>query len=117
MGRFARPALSDAIATDSNPEIRFRCQRLLPKANALDLRARMDTFLADTEGQFQHDLPGWNQFRTAVGAERRVFGIPVRTDRALAQAADAAFDGEETGIAGAEDLRVLVGLERPRAAG
>jgi hypothetical protein len=63
MGRLARPALSEALATDPNPEIRSRISRLLPKAEAADLQARIDTFLADIDGKFNHDLPGMKLFR------------------------------------------------------
>ncbi|MCI0700811.1 MAG: hypothetical protein L0241_06995, partial [Planctomycetia bacterium] len=63
MGRLARPALLDGVSGDPDPEIRLRCQTLLPKANADDLKARLETFLADTEGKYEHDLPGWNKLR------------------------------------------------------
>ena len=63
MGRLARPAPLEAAASDPDPEVRFRCSRLLPKAGADDLKARLDTFLADTEGKYEHDLPGLKQFR------------------------------------------------------
>ncbi len=63
MGRLARPALSEALATDPSPEIRARTSRLLPRAETADLQARIDTFLADTEAKFVHDLPGWKLLR------------------------------------------------------
>jgi hypothetical protein len=69
MGRLARPVLAEAAQTDPDPEVRFRCTRLLPKATADDLRARTDVFLADVEGKFEHDLPGWKRFREIVGAD------------------------------------------------
>ena len=69
MGRLARPVLADAAQADPDPEVRFRCARLLPRAAADDLRARTEAFLADAEGKFDHDLPGWKKFRTAVGAD------------------------------------------------
>src|SRR4051794_786648 len=46
MGRLARQAVAEGAATDADPEIRLRCSRLLPKASADDLKARIDTFLA-----------------------------------------------------------------------
>src|SRR5947209_2864347 len=67
MGRLARPALLDAAA-DANPEVRARTTRLLPRAEAADLQARIDTFLADADGKFDHDLPGWAIVRKEVGA-------------------------------------------------
>src|SRR5205823_8243628 len=52
MGRLAKPVLAEAAGTDPDPEVRFRCARLLPKAAADDLKARIDAFLADTEGKY-----------------------------------------------------------------
>ena len=63
MGRLARQALVEALSSDPSPEIRARSLRLLPRAEAADLQARIDTFLADKEAKFQHDLPGWKLFR------------------------------------------------------
>src|SRR5262249_39997780 len=57
MGRTAKVALLEGATGDNDPEVRFRCSRLLPRAGADDLKARLDTFLADTEGKFEHDLP------------------------------------------------------------
>ena len=45
MGRLARPALLEGVNTDPNPEVRSRCSDLLPKATALDLKARIEVFL------------------------------------------------------------------------
>ena len=76
MGRRALPALLDGLTTHPSPEVRFRCQTLLPRASAADLQARLDTFLADVDGKFDHDLPGWNQFHKIAGktaASRAVF--------------------------------------------
>lgn len=70
MGRLARPVLVTASQSDPDPEVRFRCARLLPKATADDLKARTDAFLADAEGKFEHDLPGWKRFREAAGTDR-----------------------------------------------
>lgn len=67
MGRLALPALLDGLANHPSPEVRFRCQTLLPQAASLDLKARLDTFLADTGGKFEHDMPGWNEFRKLTG--------------------------------------------------
>ena len=73
MGRLARPALGEAIATDPSPEIRARTSRLLPRAEAADLQARIDTFLADTESKFQHDLPGWTLLRKGLDTKEPGF--------------------------------------------
>ncbi|MCI0703610.1 MAG: hypothetical protein L0241_21220 [Planctomycetia bacterium] len=68
MGRLAKQALVDGATNDPDPEIRLRCGRLLPKANADDLKARIETFLADTESKYDHDLPGLKTFRKHIGA-------------------------------------------------
>jgi hypothetical protein len=70
MGRLARPALLEAATADPDPEVRFRCSRLLPKAGAEDLKARLETFLADTECKYEHNLPGLKQFRKIVGTDK-----------------------------------------------
>jgi hypothetical protein len=70
MGRLARPALLEAAAGDPDPEVRFRCSRLLPKAGAEDLKARLETFLADTECKYDHNLPGLKPFRKIAGSDK-----------------------------------------------
>lgn len=77
MGRLALPALVDGLNANPSPEVRFRCQSLVPKASHEDLQARLATFDADVEHKYEHDLPGWNEFRKIVGgstpASRTVF--------------------------------------------
>lgn len=62
LGRKALEAL-EAGADDPDPEVRLRCEILLPAAEADDFDTRLDTFLADKEAKFEHDLPGWNEFK------------------------------------------------------
>lgn len=71
MGRLARPVLLEAAASDADPEVRFRTSRLLPKAGADELTARLETFLADKDGKYDHDLPGLKQFRKVVGQDEK----------------------------------------------
>ncbi len=71
MGRRARQALAEAVLKDTDPEIRLRASLLLPKANADDLKARIETFMADTEGKYDHDLPGLKVFRQYLGATQK----------------------------------------------
>lgn len=66
MGRLALPALAAAAATDDT-EVCHRVGLLLVRAEADDLRAKIETFLADTTGAYRHDLPGWDTFRAAIG--------------------------------------------------
>ena len=91
MGRLARPVLLEAANTDPNQEVRARCSSLLPKATALDLKARIDVFLADAEGKYEHDLPGWHQFRGVLREEWSLFGFDVWSDRSLDKPARAVF--------------------------
>jgi hypothetical protein len=93
MGRRALPALLDALETSRNPEIRARCHRLVPKAEAADLEARTQTFLADEKGRYEHDLPGRDRFDSAVkdaAAARGLFAEIVRDpgNRSLLEAMD-----------------------------
>ena len=74
MGRLARVALLDGVNLDPDPEIRARCRCLLPKAIAEETKARLDSFLADTEGKYEHDLPGWHKLRATVRGEWTMFG-------------------------------------------
>lgn len=91
MGRLARPILLEAVNSDPNPEVRMRCSALLPKANALDLKARLEVFLTDVEGRYDHDLPGWNEFRTVVRNEWTLLGHVVWSNTALDKPARAVF--------------------------
>ncbi len=70
MGRFAVPALKEALATESSPEVRLRIDLVMPKAEAEDMKARVSCFLNDTEGKFDHQLPGWTKFKTLLGNDK-----------------------------------------------
>jgi hypothetical protein len=74
MGRLARPALLDGVNLDPDPEIRARCRGLLPRATAEEMTARLDAFMADAEGKFEHDLPGWNKLRAVARGEWKLLG-------------------------------------------
>jgi hypothetical protein len=75
LGRLAVPALLEGLASD-NPEVVERAEALLPKAQQLDMKARVACFLADAEGKYEHTLPGWGKFRDTAGnskASRELF--------------------------------------------
>lgn len=74
MGRLARPALLDGVNRDPDPEIRLRCCVLLPKATTEEYQARLDAFMADTDGKYEHNLPGWHKLRSAVRGEWTMLG-------------------------------------------
>lgn len=77
MGRLARAAILDAVNNDPDPEVRARCNTLLPKATQEEMKARLASFKADTEGKYDHDLPGWHQLRATVRGEMKLFGWKV----------------------------------------
>jgi hypothetical protein len=68
MGRRALPALEAGTDAD-DPEVRLRCEVLLPVAEADDLDARLAAFLADKDLKFQHTLPGWEKFVEATDGD------------------------------------------------
>jgi hypothetical protein len=70
MGRFAVPALKDALASESSPEVRMRIDLVLPKAEAEDMKARVSCFLLDKEGKYEHQLPGWTKFKEQLGNDK-----------------------------------------------
>ena len=71
MGRLALEAIGDAVGTDPDPEVRFRCELLLPAAEADDFAARMASFVSDTQGRYDHELPGWDEFRELAGGDTK----------------------------------------------
>jgi hypothetical protein len=91
MGRLARPALLEGLNANPSPEVRHRCATLLPKATSLEMKARMEVFLADIDCKYEHDLPGWNQFRSVVCNEWNLFGHRISADRSLEKAARSVF--------------------------
>lgn len=89
MGRMARPVLAEAAFTNPSAEVRTRAARLLPRAEAEELKARLETFLADEQLRYEHELPGWAEFRVAAGAEWHLFGAALWRDvRTLKAARD-----------------------------
>ena len=67
MGRVVLGVIEATIDETSEPEIRERCEMLKPTIEAADLNARLKAFLADKEGKFAHDLPGWIKFQEITG--------------------------------------------------
>lgn len=102
MGRSARAALLDAVATSTDYEVRSRAARLLPRAEAADLQARIAAFVADTDAKYDHDLPGWEPFREHAGgdkAARALFADMLRTTENRDLLAALATSRREGGIA------------------
>jgi hypothetical protein len=90
MGKSAFVALQMGLQ-DNDPEVRNRCRLLWPRAFDLDLHARVDDFLADTDGKKNHDLPGWERYRKLVGdstAARELFAKMVRAEGRMMEQAE-----------------------------
>src|SRR5262245_13908089 len=66
LGRLAKPALLEGMKS-KDPEVWSRCTQLLPEVLALDLKARVDAFLADTEGKQKHELPMMERYQKFAG--------------------------------------------------
>jgi len=67
LGLAAKEALQEG-ARDPDPEVRRRCEDLLPAVLEADRRARVQAFIADRRGaETDHGLPGWQRFRQAAG--------------------------------------------------
>jgi hypothetical protein len=111
LGRLARPALLEGANNSPAAEVRLRCAELLPAAVALDLRARVETFLADAEGRYEHDLPGWRAFRATAAGEWSFLGRTLWSDPARRKAAREVFARL---IAAADNRRLMVAADGPR---
>ncbi len=81
LGREAVPALREGLR-HGDPEVRRRCEELLPRAQRSDLDIQLDDFVADGPGK--QPLPGWTRFKEFAGddtAARRLFVDLYRTER------------------------------------
>ena len=99
MGRLALPTLEIARLND-NPEVRQRVKLILPSARQADFQAKLNIFLADKQGKYEHQLPGWDRFQAITGkseAGRRLFTEILKSplNRELVQAV--AMNSEELG--------------------
>ena len=90
MGRAAKPALQEG-KKHPDPEVRARCEQLLPQALALDLAFRVDRFLEDTDGKLEHDLPLLKTYREKVGTDensRKLYAEMLKANGALLEGAE-----------------------------
>lgn len=67
LGRFALPVLNDTLISTPDPEVRDRCETLLPPIAEADLKVRLEAFLSDTDAKYDHKIPGWDDFSKAAG--------------------------------------------------
>ena len=94
LGRFAFPAMVEALKGKPSNEVRNRLEKLLPAARKADFDARYPLFLADKEGKQEHRLLGWDTLGEGAGdtkESRRLFhdllaDDALRADLLLSQA-------------------------------
>lgn len=67
LGVAALPALNDTLTSTPDPEVRNRCETLLPAIEEADLKARLASFLADSDRKYDHKIRGWAEFRKITG--------------------------------------------------
>lgn len=90
LGRHAKPALLEGMKS-TDPEVWSRCTQLLPEVLALDLKARVEAFLADTEGKQKHELPMMERFQKFAGNEppaRKLYAEMVKSNAEFLEACE-----------------------------
>jgi len=90
LGILAQQGLKRALV---NPdlEIRMRAHRVLLKSLQSEFAAKIAAFISDVDGKEEHDLPGWTQFRKAIGSDRNariLFAEMLRRESAILEAFD-----------------------------
>lgn len=93
LGRAALPILGETLKTTADPEVRNRCETLLPAIEEADLKARLELFLEDTEQKYDHKIPHWKEFSNITKdnpAARQLFAeiLQTRVNRELFQCLD-----------------------------
>ena len=85
LGRFAYPAMVEALNGKPSNEVRNRLEKLLPAARKADFDARYPLFLADKEGKQEHRLLGWDKLAEVAGdtTESRKLFRDILADDAL----------------------------------
>jgi hypothetical protein len=117
MGRRALHALTQGL-NSSDTETRVVCELLLPAAESQEMEARVQTFLADAKGEYEHELPGWARFRFVAGDNpftRQLFVAVVKNPRnfPLLQAMKEIPDQQLPSLAGLASGIVFAHPERP----
>ena len=59
-------SLLEAERKSTDAETRHRCSLLIPNARIANVHSRIEAFLADANGEFTHDLPGFERFLIAT---------------------------------------------------
>lgn len=120
-GPQAREKLKAALKSP-DLEVRLRARRLLALIVERDFAARLVAFLNDEDGTGDHQLPGWNRFRKALGdnpTNRRLFASMIRTEAHLLEALDSGSGLEVKFLTRARELQPYSSFNSngPRSAG
>jgi hypothetical protein len=90
LGSAAKPALETA-SHDPDHEIRQRARSALAAIAEVDFHVRLGEFVIDQYADDGHGLPGWQRYRSLVGASpaaRRLFADMQRAEHQLLEAVD-----------------------------
>ncbi len=85
LGLEAQAALTTGLSHD-DPEVRRRCRWILEQVLQDDFLNRLDAFVADSKGEREHDLPGWQRFQQSIGkdaAAREFYAQMLRRESVL----------------------------------
>jgi hypothetical protein len=106
LGPGALKAIDDGRKS-SDTEIRTRCERLYPRVRRLDLERRIEKFLADKDGEFDHDVPLLKVFRGKLGAgdKSRALYVDIMKSLPNAELFDAVAGGDAGGGRAIADRR------------
>ena len=97
MGLAAQEALTAGLR-DPDAEIRRRCRWLLQDVLEADYDRRLKAFLADDEGEQDHDLPGWKRYRESVGTDKVARELFVKMQQAEPGLMISAAAGKEAAV-------------------
>jgi len=90
LGPDAKAAVEGGVG-DSDPEVRFRCRRILNSIAYNERFGRLEAFAADTDGKKGLTLPGWERYTKLIGSDkqsRRLFVDMQRAESALIETAE-----------------------------
>jgi len=76
------PLVRNLLQTTDDAEVKLRARRILMVLEERDLDARIQAFLRDTDEKQGVMLPGWKQFRQAVGNSQQARELFVEMQRA-----------------------------------
>lgn len=65
-GPAALPALRERLLS-GDAEVRRRSRQLIGQIERADFEERMQRFVEDETGKLDHDIPGWERYRTTIG--------------------------------------------------